>query len=367
MFIPANPTISLLGRNPSTIDIAGSFPFEISCIYPGARTALQSVLEKRTGGKTVWIPAFMCRSLLKPIQSCNLKIEYYDLDHRFMPQVSNLKFSAGDYLLVVHFFGILRELEGIKALCAKYNLILIEDCAHILPDADATCFAGMSGDISIFSFRKLLAVTCGGLVIEKSQSCTDNLLSFPRVHSGVKKKALMMAERLAFISGINILRVKNALRSLFGNTDSSAFSGGLEATQYCTESRVAGNTSNPYLKSALSRRKENYNYLSGLIKNTDGILVLFPGLPAGSCPQFFPILVNDRKEVFDKLIRLGIEAIIWPGQEGVSVPVDNYPQTKIFNENLLLLPVNHSLTRKHMEYIAEGLNKAAFTGAGRKN
>jgi dTDP-4-amino-4,6-dideoxygalactose transaminase len=90
-------------------------------------------------------------------------------------------------------------------------------------------------------------------------------------------------------------------------------------------------------------------------------------LPAGSCPQFFPILVNDRQRVFDKLIHLGIEAIVWPGQERVPIPLDNYPQTKILNENLLLLPINHSLRQEHMEYIAESLKKITFTGMGRMN
>lgn len=366
MFIPANPTISLLGKNPSIIGIASAFPFEISCIYPSARTALQSVLEKRTGGKTVWVPAFMCRSLLKPILSCNLNIDYYDIDPKFMPLVTDLKFSPGDYLLVVHFFGILRGFEGIKTFCSKKNLILIEDCAHILPDADAICFAGMSGDISIFSFRKLLPVLCGGLVIEKKQLCANKLLLSPKMHCGVKKKVLMMTERLAFISGINILGVKKALRCLFGNTDSSAFSGELNTTQYRMESYAAGNDA-IYLKSALSRRKENYNYLSGLIKDLDGIFIPFPVLPAGSCPQFFPILVNDRQRVFDKLIHMGIEVIVWPDQERVPIPLDNYPQTKILNENLLLLPINHSLTQEHMEYIAESLKKIASTGIGKMN
>lgn len=366
MFIPANPTISLLGRNPSIIDIASLFPFKISCIYPSARTALQAVLEKRRDDKTVWLPAFMCRSLLKPIQNSGLNINYYDIDTKFMPQLSNLKFSHGDYLLVVHFFGILRQFETIRRLCYEKEIILIEDCAHILPDSDAICFAGKLGDISIFSFRKLLPVLYGGLVIEKEEFNEGHLLSVPKMHSSIKKKVLIRVERLAFISGVNILPAKKMLRSVLGNTDSPAFSGELNTTAYCIENPTAGNIDTTYLKSAISRRKENYQYLYELIKDTDEILIPFPVLSDGSCPQFFPILVKDRQKIFDKLIRLGIEAIVWPGQERVPISLDNYLHTKLFDENLLLLPIHHGLTQAHIEYIAESLKKVIFTGTGHR-
>lgn len=358
MFIPANPTISILGKNPSAIDIASLFPFKVSDIYPSARTALQSALKKREGGKTVWLPAFMCRSLLKPIQSCGLNINYYDIDEKFMPELHNLKFSGGDYLLVVHFFGIRIPLEDIRNICVEKEVILIEDCAHILPNPDEICYAGTIGDISIFSFRKLFPVLYGGLVIEKEIFARKSSLSVPYVYHGIKKKVLMFIERLAFISGVNILSTKKKLRNIFGNTDSPVLSGELNVASYCAKNPMVSNVDTNYLKKVISRRKENYRHLYELIRNIDGIQIPFSVLPDGSCPQLFPILLRNRQDVFEKLIQCGIEAIIWPGKEKMQISLDNYPCTKFLDESLLLLPIHHGLQQKHINYIASSLRNA---------
>ena len=359
MFIPANPTISFLNKKYSVLDIAGSFPFKVSVVYPSARTALQSVLKKKGAGKTIWLPAFMCKSLLKPIQSCGLNINYYDIDEQFMPKLSHIKISKGDYVLVVHFFGILINLEKIKKLCLENEFILIEDCAHILPDTYAAYFAGKFGDISIFSFRKILPVLYGGIITRGYELNKKDSFCIPIIRTSIKKKLLTIIERVAFIFGINILLLKKKLRSIFGNTDTSTLSGEQNSVLYAKKD-YTHNNNDSYLINVINKRKENYKQLSNQLMNFDKISMIFPNLPDGSCPQFFPILVKNKQVIFDELIKFGIEAIIWPGEEKLEILLDDYPGTALFDKNLLLLPIHHDLTKVHIRYIAENLIKVVL-------
>jgi dTDP-4-amino-4,6-dideoxygalactose transaminase len=80
-------------------------------------------------------------------------------------------------LMIVHYAGFACDMERITALCGKYNLLLIEDCAHS-PGAD---FNGKSlgtfGDICAFSFfaNKNIAVGEGGMVVTRNSELYSKL------------------------------------------------------------------------------------------------------------------------------------------------------------------------------------------------
>jgi len=86
-------------------------------------------------------------------------------------------------VMIVHYAGFSCDMERITALCKKYGLILIEDCAHT-PGADYKGRPlGTFGDVSAFSFfaNKNIATGEGGMVVTRNTE-TFNKLKLLRSH-----------------------------------------------------------------------------------------------------------------------------------------------------------------------------------------
>ena len=69
-------------------------------------------------------------------------------------------------ILVCHTYGIPVQMDKILEIAKKYNLKIIEDCAHIFP-------ATIYGDCAFFSFAKLFPVVNGGMLISKNPIKTE--------------------------------------------------------------------------------------------------------------------------------------------------------------------------------------------------
>ncbi|MCL2444025.1 MAG: DegT/DnrJ/EryC1/StrS family aminotransferase [Treponema sp.] len=85
-------------------------------------------------------------------------------------------------VMIVHYAGFACDMERITALCKKYGLLLIEDCAHtpgadyLFPDGNRKPL-GTFGDIAAFSFfaNKNIAVGEGGMVVTQNEKLYEKL------------------------------------------------------------------------------------------------------------------------------------------------------------------------------------------------
>ncbi len=75
-------------------------------------------------------------------------------------------------IVVVHYAGISCEMDKIKAIAKKNNLILIEDAALALDSFYKEIPLGKWGDLSTFSFHDTKNITCGegGLLVINNES-----------------------------------------------------------------------------------------------------------------------------------------------------------------------------------------------------
>jgi dTDP-4-amino-4,6-dideoxygalactose transaminase len=80
-------------------------------------------------------------------------------------------------VMVQHTFGQAAEMSEILAVCRKYNLLLIEDCAHALGASYDKKPLGTIGDIAFFSLGRDKAVSSifGGVVITKDKRIAEKL------------------------------------------------------------------------------------------------------------------------------------------------------------------------------------------------
>ncbi len=97
---------------------------------------------------------------------------------------------------VTHWWGLPCDMERIVKIKNKYNLFLIEDCAHSPGARYKKKLVGTFGDIGCFSFdnNKLLASGEGGILITNNKKLFEKSIIFsdfgPRLSTQIKNKNL---------------------------------------------------------------------------------------------------------------------------------------------------------------------------------
>ena len=138
------------------------FPLQRKRLYPNvrgfqsARAAFYALLVEGRPNR-VWMPKYICDSMLAPLTANETQIVFYDLDSGL--GVSNdVQIEDDDWLLYVNYFGVCttQEYELLKRFSSS-QLIFDHSQAFFSPPGD--CLA------TIYSPRKFFGVPDGGLLL----------------------------------------------------------------------------------------------------------------------------------------------------------------------------------------------------------
>lgn len=103
---------------------------------------------------------------------------YYGIDADKIEEKITQKTKA---ILVVHLYGVASRMDKIVALCEKYNLRLVEDCAQSHGARFNGQMTGTFGDVGCFSFypsKNLGAFGDAGAVVVKDKELADKFKVF---------------------------------------------------------------------------------------------------------------------------------------------------------------------------------------------
>lgn len=80
-------------------------------------------------------------------------------------------------IVPVHIAGNVCNMKAIMEIAKKYNVKVIEDCAHSFPSKTASGYAGAIGDIGVFSFyvTKTMTTGEGGMVTTKDEQLAKRM------------------------------------------------------------------------------------------------------------------------------------------------------------------------------------------------
>lgn len=134
---------------------SGQFPYPNALKYSSARSAFYDLIKQKQI-KKIWIPKFICNSMIEPLKLLRIDILYYDLTDTFFPSLPK-SLKNDEYLLYVNYFGICTSVQ-IKLLNLYPRDKLIFDHSQAFFLAPLDCLA------TIYSPRKFLAVAEGGLL-----------------------------------------------------------------------------------------------------------------------------------------------------------------------------------------------------------
>lgn len=135
---------------------SNQFPYPSAIRYHSARSAFYDLL-KNTQVKKIWMPKFICDSMLDPLDLLDIEVCFYNLKKDFTPELPET-LKHDEYLLYVNYFGVCTSTQ--RKLLERYppeKIIFDHSQAFFVEPFD--CFA------TIYSPRKFLPVAEGGLLI----------------------------------------------------------------------------------------------------------------------------------------------------------------------------------------------------------
>ncbi len=116
----------------------------------------------------VYIPAKLYRFVL----AAGYEPKFYDVSTDLdvnLKEISGLIDDQTQAVFAVHFFGVPIDMRPLKALTEQAGIVLIEDCAHALNGSYKGTPFGTTGDVTLFSTRKMMQFHCGGILVLNSQ------------------------------------------------------------------------------------------------------------------------------------------------------------------------------------------------------
>ncbi len=138
--------------------------------FNSGRSAIMAILEALNikEGDEILVQAFTCNSLILPILAKKAKPIYVDIDETINLDPNDLlkKITKNSRAVILqHTFGWPGKIEEILEICKRYNLYLIEDCAHSLGAKYKGRYCGTFGNVGFFSFGrdKVISSVFGGM------------------------------------------------------------------------------------------------------------------------------------------------------------------------------------------------------------
>lgn len=237
-------------------------------------------------------------------------------------------------ILLVHLYGFIDIMEDWQALCAEYNLALIEDCAQAHGAKYRDKMAGSFGASAAFSFyptKNLGAIGDGGCLVSNDLDIIQNAMTLRNY--GQKKT--------------------------------------YEVDQYGMNSRLDElqaailNVKLPFLDENINRRRKNaQNYFSE-IKNRHVSLLRQADNADQHAYHLFVVKVQDRKGFSEYLKKNGIDSLIhYPvinskQKLNYQKKLDPYglDHAEDFSNKCLSIPISHLMTEDQQQYVIQVINR----------
>jgi hypothetical protein len=304
--------------------------------------------------KIILLPSFICPMIVDIFKNAGIKIFFYNnLDSQLsfsikpileiLPKISvenNTFFLWHDYLNLIGDMPdeLYKELES-------NNIKSIVDATHSLPSK-----VYKSPNV-VFGFRKLLDQPFGALLkIKEQKYLPTNEVALIKVF-----KFLVFHKIQSIIFTIfkrfnnNLLNSLLKKISIFGGRYSFDKNEYFIGENYNFKKILSLHSRLDYNKIGINRRKNFLQYLSAFPQklNLNSLDI--------SCPYGFPLMVDNNKEIRNKLWNVGIHSFILWGTIHPEVPGRNNNINYLL-KSLLILPVNQDLSSDDIKKIIKIIN-----------
>lgn len=271
-----------------------------------ARTAWMHILRSFSAEKkvSVLLPAYIGiteregSGVFDPIRQISAEYKFYRVEYNLQIDLKHfediIKAGGIDIALVIHYFGLCRnKMEEIVRICRKYDVALVEDCAHAFQLGIKNHKLGGYGDCSFYSVHKFLATNSGGVIRQNSDK--------------IKIAALPESKQADYEVLEQIIK-----------------------TDVCEVAEI---------------RRANFRMYQELVPDLPGIIKMYE-LKEEDVPQTYPILIKNglREKLYFYLIEKGVPAIALYYRLIEEIGKDQFEISHEISEEILNLPVHQDIT-----------------------
>jgi dTDP-4-amino-4,6-dideoxygalactose transaminase len=325
---------------------------------------------------TVLVPSYNCGVEVDPMLKYGARIVMFRVDITGQIDLEDIRKRIDEKTRIIYinqYFGFPQPIEAIRKICDERGIYLIEDCAlSLLSKSAGNKNLGSTGDISIFNLYKTLPLADGGaLMINNPVLIHDPpvMLASPRVMVFFGFIQLCKHFMLRNIPVFNTLyaSVRNMVSKVKADIEKTHESGtslpDMPASYYYDEnlglrrmSSLSGYMLDRYdYERIVQNRRRNFQKYMYELRNIEKIQFLYQDLPEGICPLYFPILIDNPGYVYKQLLKYSVFTFHWWSGYHRDLPWSDFPEACYLKDHLLVLPVHHQLSEKHIDYIIQKL------------
>ncbi len=371
MYIPAwpslNPLVFLQGR----LEALPPFPIAAPAktYFYVARSGIYHLMRElgRRHRGAVLAPDYHHGNEIYAMKAAGVKISYYPVKTNLDADLDALEELCAKIrpavLYVTHFIGWPQPMNEICALCRKFEMTLVEDCALCFMSTYEGKPLGAFGGHSIFCLYKSLPLPNGGVLVRNTgePGAAVSLLPSSALSIASRSAELMLqwftsrcetGGRALFAlkrAAGRALSHQNLRRVPLGDTgfDVANVNIGMSPVCHTLLRRLR-------YDSIREMRRRNFRILhEGL---NGAVQLLDRALTDDVCPLFFPLLVKDKQTAAQALWQRGIETVqFW--NHGDPEICGNRTDAGFLRRHLLEVPIHQDVTPDAAAYTADQILK----------
>lgn len=261
--------------------------------------SLAAAYLKLTRDSTVLLPAYLCYEVLRPFLG-QTRVEFYEVGPNLTVDPDEirrkLKGSKVDLTIIIHYFGFLQPHgKEISDVCAAEGSLVLEDCAHSL----LTKQSGDVGDLSVYSFRKILPVPDGGGLVARIAGNDAAVKFHPQFYSDVLSLLASAKSSLRFKS-------QKLSRAGFASENRGSSATRKSARVLPMSSFTKKRMKKLSLPDIFEQRRASFRFWQDVAARSHSVKPIFDTLPPGVCPMNFPVRLKDRDALKARALERGV-------------------------------------------------------------
>ena len=297
-------------------------------------------------GDEVLVPEYHHGSEIEALLAAGLSPRFYRCDDRLAPDIADLERLRGErarVLFLIHYLGFPQDAPRWRQWASDHDLTLVEDAAQAwLSERDGRP-TGSVGDIAIFCLYKTLGLSDGGAVVSSLPLGAPTAVQgrgLGGLATGLKRRVRQRWDLWGVLGRSSYVRFDPAHDPFeVGNPES-------------VPSRVTSFVIRRQADLGIAaRRRANYCILLDQLREL--VPTPFSELPDGASPLQFPIQVDEKSTVLERLAAAGVEgADMWPRAHPAALASQS-EQARVLRTTLVGLPVHHLLGESELGRISD--------------
>ena len=352
-----------------------------------ARGAIHSILaslKKSQKGNKVLIPAFHCPTVVQPVLLAGFDVEFYQINLDLTIEFDDLYKRLNNNIacvLIINFFGFEQELGDLNTRCKTSDSLILEDCSHSLYNRNPIRMTGNRGDVSVFSFWKMIPSFVGGgykvsskLNFEPSVGHKLSMMSQIKIiKNNVEQILNNLPDKNIFkviynaLENLRRFSIKGLSHSITSQINSRKMLGKYPIISSYFSDNIPWSSRLIIQKAPIAQHVDkiiaNYNMMFGLLQENKSITPLLKKLPEQICPWCFPVLISNRSQYDYKLKKDGVNFFTFGEtlHESINNPNVISEQAKeiaiYLSESILCLSIHQNINENDILHSVAKINE----------